>query len=173
MDAELKDLRPLYVLAVDPGKSTGWVLALVSQDDLVIEEYGQEIEDIRAAIDRVQAKVREVTTAPDVNLVVVTERFVVRTGAGYYPDVTPLKINATLDYLYPPGGRVHLRTQLPSQAKALVSNDALKRLGYYPFLMGSKIGQPDADDVRDAFRHLIYFGVKSLGLKGLSSRLAG
>lgn len=173
MDAELSALKPLYVLAVDPGKSTGWVLALVSQNDLVVLEYGQEIEDVRDTIDRVRAKVEEITSTPDTNLVVVTERFVVRTGAGFFPDVTPLKINATLDYLYAPGGRVHLRTQLPSQAKALVSNDSLKRLGYYPFLMGSKIGQPDADDVRDAFRHLIYFGVKSLGLKGLSSRLAG
>lgn len=84
---------------------------------------------------------------------VVAEQFDLRPGNKFMADLTPLKLNAILTvYCHKKGIPIHWQT--PAMAKTLVSNTVLKTLGWY--LTGKQVGQKDADDVRDAFRHLVY-----------------
>ena len=62
-----------------------------------------------------------------------------------------MKVNAILDYKYL--GRITYQT--PAQAKGLVKDEALKNLGWW--LTGKDVEYKDANAVRDAFRHLVYY----------------
>lgn len=165
------------IYAVDPGKSSGVAIAtydVTVDEDLFVTDVIQVTYPVNELVECLVKDVRkELEMGLHDTVHVVTERYVVRMGSKFQPDLTPVKFQAALDYALADlanDPRLILSTQLPSQAKALITNDALKRLGYY--LTGKDVGQPDADDARDALRHLVYYGVKTLRLKDLGKRLA-
>lgn len=150
------------ILAYDPGVSTGWVLGVEDGDDVEIVEYGQ----FTAAghVDTARQLMRTVEHyKPDR---IVGERFDLRPHNQFLADLTPVRVNAVMDYAT--DGGVHYQT--PTQAKTLVRDVTLKALGFWP--TGRSVGCPDADDVRDAARHLYHFCAMTLGLKGLLGRMS-
>ena len=78
-----------------------------------------------------------------------------------------MKVNAIMDYIY---DRRPIVYQTPTQAKTLVRDATLKALGFWP--TGKSVDQPDADDVRDAARHLYHYCAMTLRLKGLLERMS-
>lgn len=153
------------VVAIDPGLTVGIVVAEVFADDLDILYYNQvRFEDFAEASRYVLEVIRN-HDAGDTH--VVAERFDLRPGNNFLPELTPVKVNAVLEFNLGPG---NITYQTPAQAKRVVTNPMLKQLGYYDALMGSKFGQPDANDVRDAFRHLIYYSLTKLRLVELGRR---
>ena len=141
------------ILAIDCGVSTGYVVAEVHDDDMVeILEQGQFVEsNYCVTVSRLEAAVDifDVTT-------IVTERFDLRPGNKFTADLTTVKVNAALQFLQHDRwvNPVEWVEQTPAQAKSLVSNEVLKNLGWYP--TGKDVGYKDANDVRDAYRHLVF-----------------
>ena len=86
---------------------------------------------------------------------IVAEQFDLRPSNKFTADLTPVKVNAVLDWLV---DDVHYQT--PAQAKGLVKDATLKNLGWW--LTGKDVGYKDANDVRDAFRHLVYYLVHEM-----------
>lgn len=150
------------IFAYDPGVSTGWVLGVVDGDDVEIVEYGQFGRSNH--VDTVRELMRAIEHyKPDW---IVGERFDLRPHNRFLADLTPVKVNAAMDYATNDG--VHYQT--PAQAKTLVRDVTLKVLGFWP--TGRSVGQVDADDVRDAARHLYHFCAMVLGLRGLLERMS-
>lgn len=95
--------------------------------------------------------------------VLVVEQFDLRPGNKFVADLTPVKLNAVIEFEnahHPKRSPIPMVWQTPAQAKGLVSNEALKNLGMWP--TGKTVDQPDADDARDAIRHAIRYGVNVL-----------
>lgn len=142
------------ILAIDAGVNTGYVVAEVHDDDTVeILEQDQFVEsDYCVTVNRLEAaaSIFDVTT-------IVTERFDLRPGNKFTADLTTVKVNAALKYVQHDtwATPVEWVEQTPAQAKSLVSNEVLKNLGWYP--TGKDVGYKDANDVRDAYRHLVAF----------------
>ena len=151
------------VFAYDPGVSTGWVLGVVDGDDVEIVEYDQFVADSHADT-AFTLKGAIWCHKPDV---VVGERFDLRPHNQFLADLTPVKVNAIMDYIY---DRRPIVYQTPTQAKTLVRDATLKALGFWP--TGRSVDQPDADDVRDAARHLYHYCAMTLRLKGLLERMS-
>ena len=88
--------------------------------------------------------------------VIVLERFDLRPHNKFIADLSPVEINSVIQFwnsfCNPKPALVHLTT--PAQHKALVTNEVLKRLGWY--IMPRQVQQKDANDVRDAFRLLVH-----------------
>lgn len=150
------------VFAYDPGVSTGWVLGVVDGGDVEIVEFDQ----FTAAghVDTARHLMRVIEHyKPDR---IVGERFDLRPHNQFLADLTPVKVNAAMDYATDVG--VHYQT--PTQAKTLVRDATLKALGFWP--TGRSVGRPDADDVRDAARHLFCYCAMTLGLRGLLGRMS-
>lgn len=158
----------LRILAIDPGHSTGWVIANHDWKDLHIERFGQfkptKSPTHTAIVEELEYIIREIPMLSPV-LEIVVEQFDLRPGNKFLPDLTPVKVNAILDWKWD-----NLNYQTPAMAKTLVTDTMLKKLGYWP--TGKDVGQPDANDVRDAFRHLVYYGARTLRLPGLLTRMA-
>lgn len=150
------------VFAYDPGVSTGWVLGVVEGDDVEIVEFDQFVTDSYTDT-AFSLKGAIWCYKPDV---VVGERFDLRPHNKFLADLTPVKVNAAMDYATDAG--VHYQT--PTQAKTLVRDATLKTLGFWP--TGRSVGQSDADDVRDAARHLFCYCAMTLGLRGLLRRMS-
>lgn len=155
------------VLAYDPGVSTGWACAEVVSTprgldidmlDLGQGKYGSHAATARYLYDKI------LTHYPDI---VVAERFDLRPGNKFLADLTPVKVNAILDYLLLP---VPIEYQTPAQAKTFTPDSRLKHLGYWP--TGRTVGCPDADDVRDALRHLVRYCAVEARLPGLLTSVA-
>lgn len=136
------------VISIDPGVSTGVVVAEVNDTGEVrILHFDQFICDSHT--DTAETLVRLIDRHPEARI--VSEQFDLRPGNKFSADLTPVKINAILDYKYP--GRITYQT--PAQSKGLVKDATLKNLGWW--LTGKDVDYKDANDVRDAFRHLVYY----------------
>ena len=151
------------IFAYAPGVSTGWVLGVVDGDDVEIVEYDQFTAPSHTDT-AFTLKGAIWCYKPDV---VVGERFDLRPHNQFLADLTPVKVNAIMDYIYDKRPIVY---QTPTQAKTLVRDATLKALGFWP--TGKSVDQPDADDVRDAARHLYHYCAMTLGLRGLLERMS-
>lgn len=138
------------VIAIDPGVNTGIVVAHVEEEVEIL--YFEQF--ICATHVETAQHIKQVLDAyPDA--VIVAEQFDLRPGNKFSADLTPVKVNAILDYLV---DDIHYQT--PAQAKGLVKDATLKNLGWW--LTGKDVGYKDANDVRDAFRHLVYYLVHEM-----------
>lgn len=143
----------MIVMAVDPGKSTGIVVAEQTKEyEYNILHYAQQSHD--TFIETVAWLNRELDNW-NVHMV-ITEQFDLRPHNKFLADITPIKVNSVLEYICITEG-IMLKTQTPAQVKHLVKDQVLKNLGWW--LTGKQVGCPDADDVRDAFRHLVHYAV--------------
>lgn len=158
---------PFRVLAVDPGISTGFVLAEVLDDVAVIDDYGQ----FKADVTLTASQVVTWLVQEDVD-VLVLEQFDLRPQNKFLADLTPVAVNAVLDYVSAtlPEATWGVVYQTPVQAKTLIPDAALKKLGFWP--TGKDVAQPDADDVRDAARHLYRYLIMERGLSSLAAKIA-
>lgn len=140
------------VIAIDPGVSTGLVIAHIEDDEFVrVSHFSQSscsdyTDTAKWLIDLINIENQEYLD----NAIVVSEQFDLRPSNKFLTDLTPVKINAILEYHYP-----DMVLQTPAQAKGLVKDSVLKNLGWW--LTGKDVGQKDANDVRDALRHLVYY----------------
>lgn len=150
------------VMAVDPGKSTGIVVgdfhdnrefSITHIQQLKHEHWMSNVYDILATYNKY---------APDV---IVCERFDLRPGNNFLADLTPVKINSVLEWEI--GGIVW---QTPAMAKTMPDH-VLKSLDFWP--TGSAVGQPDADDARDAGRHLFLWAVTKRHDKNVITHIIG
>ena len=143
----------MRITAIDPGISTGWVVANYEGGVPEIVEYGQErfdgpIEATRFIISRL---------LPDTTDVLILEQFDLRPQNKFTAELSPVEINAILKYWveYLGDSRIQLVFTTPAQHKGLVTNEVLKNIGWY--VMPKQVGQKDADDARDAFRLLTHY----------------
>jgi hypothetical protein len=116
-----------YVLALDPGGTTGWALGAYS--DLLPLNFvdgGQ----ITAGVNGFVAWFTRMSwmggMSDDSDVQIVSESFTLR-PAVKFPDVTPLRIEGALSALLGPDG---VRYQTPA-TKALVPDSELRRLGFW------------------------------------------
>lgn len=151
------------VMAVDPGKSTGIVVgdfyddrefSIIHVQQLKYEYWMSNVYDILTTYNKY---------APDV---VVCEQFDLRPGNNFLADLTPVKINSVLEWEI--GGIVW---QTPAMAKTTMPDHVLKSLGFWP--TGTDVSQPDADDVRDAGRHLFLWAVTKRHDEDVIARIVG
>lgn len=153
------ELDGLVVMAVDAGVSTGVAIGKVHDDDFVLLYFDQFIED-----DYIKTAQRLASIAREYKVeTVVTERFDLRPGNKFLADLTTVQVNAAFRAL---GWYDDIVEQTPAQAKGLASDRVLKRLGWW--VTGKQVNYKDANDVRDALRHLVYYGVRTLKLKNLT-----
>jgi hypothetical protein len=138
------------VIAIDPGVNTGIVVAHVEEEVEIL--YFEQF--ICATHVETAQHIKQVLDAYP-GAVIVAEQFDLRPGNKFSADLTPVKVNAILDYLV---DDIHYQT--PAQAKGLVKDATLKNLGWW--LTGKDVGYKDANDVRDAFRHLVYYLVHEM-----------
>lgn len=138
------------VIAIDPGVNTGIVVARV-EEEVEIVHFDQFI--CATHVETAHRIKQVLDTYPDA--VIVAEQFDLRPGNKFTADLTPVRVNAILDWLV---GDIHYQT--PAQAKGLVKDAVLKSLGWW--LTGKDVGYKDANDVRDAFRHLVYYLVHQM-----------
>lgn len=157
----------MRVMAVDPGVSTGVVVARVRSDGTVlVGGFDQFKTDVNSAVQHILTEL----FWSDVD-VLVLEKFDLRPGNTFKADLTPVKVNAILDYVSAthPDVTWEVVYQTPTQAKTLIPDEALKRLDFWP--TGKDVNQPDADDVRDAARHLYRYLIMEHGLKHLAKQI--
>ena len=138
------------VIAIDPGVNTGLVVARVEEeveilhfDQFICSTHTETAELIKHYLDEYP------------QAIVVAEQFDLRPSNRFTADLTPVKVNAILDWFV---DDIHYQT--PAQAKGLVKDATLKNLGWW--LTGKDVDYKDANDVRDAFRHLVYYLVHEL-----------
>lgn len=151
------------VMAVDPGKSTGIVVGDFHDDRefSIIHVQQFKYEHWTASAYDILATRNEFV--PDV---VVCERFDLRPGNNFLADLTPVKINSVLEWEI---GDVIWQT--PAMAKTTMLDHVLRSLGFWP--TGTDVGQPDADDVRDAGRHLFLWAVSKRHDEDVIARIVG
>lgn len=140
----------MIIQAIDPGVSTGVVIARVDTE-VEILYFDQFICSTHVETSKV---LEDLIKRFDVD-VVVSEQFDLRPSNKFTADLTPVKVNAVLDWFV---DGIHYQT--PAQAKGLVKDATLKNLGWW--LTGKDVNYKDANDVRDAFRHLVYYLVHDL-----------
>lgn len=159
------------ILAVDAGVSTGWVLG--EQPSNPYDE-GSEILDFgQFKHDHWEDTVTELLTkfTSDPTTLVI-EQFDLRPNNKFRADLTTVKVNSTLSYCataWNPKARIIWQT--PGQAKGVITDKALKALGFWP--TGKTVSCPDADDVRDAARHFYYYVIKTCHDANLAARMGG
>ena len=143
----------MIILAVDPGKSTGIVVAKqTSNKEYEILLFAQKSHNSHIeTFNWLNMHIKEYMVD-----IVLTEQFDLRPGNKFIADLTPVKVNSVLEWICHQYG-IAFKTQTPAQVKHLVKDEVLKNLGWW--LTGKQVGCPDADDVRDAFRHLVHYGV--------------
>lgn len=159
------------ILAVDAGVSTGWVLG--EQPSNPYSE-GSEILDFgQFKYDHWEDTVTELLTkftSEPTSLVI--EQFDLRPNNKFRTDLTTVKVNSALSYCataWNPNARIVWQT--PGQAKGVITDKALKALGFWP--TGKNVGCSDADDVRDAARHFYYYSIKTCHDASLAARMGG
>lgn len=159
------------ILAVDAGVSTGWVLGQQPSDPY---DEGSEILDFGQFRsehweETVTELLTKLTSEPTT---LVIEQFDLRPNNKFRADLTTVKVNSTLSYCataWNPKARIIWQT--PGQAKGVITDKALKALGFWP--TGKHVGCPDADDVRDAARHFYYYSIKTCHDASLAARMGG
>lgn len=151
------------VMAVDAGKSTGIVVgdfcddrefSIIHTHQIKYDYWASSVYDILATYNEY---------APDV---IVCEQFDLRPGNNFLADLTPVKINSVLEWEI---GDIVWQT--PAMAKTTIPDNVLKILGFWP--TGSTVGQPDADDARDAGRHLFLWAVTKRHDEAVIARIIG
>lgn len=166
-DSGVKEEPPgLRVYAIDAGVSTGYICAELPREgkgtwgNEKILGYGQfKAEEYRTTARRLIDQCA--AWQPDV---VVVEQFDLRPQNKFVADLTPVKVNAILDYSLP-----GIEWQTPAQAKSVITDKHLQALGFWP--TGKDVAEPDADDVRDAARHLYYYLIKTLRNYDVAARM--
>jgi len=159
----MTDYDGKVILAVDAGVSTGAVLGEVRDGDIEVLCVNQFIcNTFTDTVDRLMSMVY----ANNVDTV-VTERFDLRPGNKFTADLTTVQVNAALQYTLQSELIVEWVEQTPAQAKTLVTDAALKRLGWW--VTGKQFDYKDANDARDALRHLARYGVVELRLQELAN----
>lgn len=160
-----------HILAVDAGVSTGWVLGQQPSnpynEGFEILDFGQFKHDHWE--DTVTELLTKFTSEPTT---LVIEQFDLRPNNKFRADLTTVKVNSTLSYCataWNPKARIIWQT--PGQAKGVITDKALKALGFWP--TGKTVGCPDADDVRDAARHFYYYAIKTCHDANLAARMGG
>lgn len=159
------------ILAIDAGVSTGWVLGEQPSNP---HDEGSEILDFgQFKHDHWEDTVTELLTkfTSDPTTLVI-EQFDLRPNNKFRADLTTVKVNSTLSYCataWNPKARIVWQT--PGQAKGVITDKALKTLGFWP--TGKTVGCPDADDVRDAARHFYYYAIKTCHDANLAARMGG
>lgn len=151
------------VMAVDAGKSTGIVIADFHDDREFSIIHVQQLRH-----EYWMSSVYDVLTthneyAPDV---FVCEQFDLRPGNNFLADLTPVKINSVLEWEI---GDIVWQT--PAMAKTTIPDNVLKILGFWP--TGTSVGQPDANDARDAGRHLFLWAVTKRHDEAVIARIIG
>lgn len=156
----------MRVYAIDAGVSTGYVCAELPSEgqgtwgNETILGYGQfKAESYKATARRLLDQYT--SWRPDV---VVVEQFDLRPQNKFVADLTPVKVNAILDFYLP-----RINWQTPAQAKSVITDRHLRGLGFWP--TGKEVGEPDADDVRDSARHLYYYLIKTLRNYDVAARM--
>lgn len=159
------------ILAVDAGVSTGWVLGEQPSNPYSegseILDFGQFKHDHWE--DTVTELLTKFTSEP---ITLVIEQFDLRPNNKFRADLTTVKVNSTLSYCaiaWNPKARIVWQT--PGQAKGVITDKALKALGFWP--TGKTVGCSDADDVRDAARHFYYYSIKTCHDASLAARMGG
>lgn len=111
-----------YILAFDPGGTTGWALGEFSDTDpLIFHGGGQLIDGVEGFVE-FMFDIHEVTQ----ELIIVSESFQLRPSVRN-PDVTPLRIEGALTAILGPGV---VQYQQPA-LKATVGDSKLKEHGFW------------------------------------------
>lgn len=168
------------ILAIDPGVMTGMCLGKVEDDDVNLLDYQQvhfpNSEDQARYHVVVANHILDYIEKHDPEVIVI-EQFDLRPNLKFLPELTPVKVNAILDYALKnkrnqkTGYPYIVYYQTPAQAKSIITDERLKRLGFWP--TGKDVGYKDANDVRDAARHLYRFCVMECKLRQLQNRILG
>lgn len=146
------------VLAIDAGHSSGWaVVDFTEGADPEVEALYQGKMSLIETVDRICETFQ--TYEPDA---VIVEKFNLRPGNKFLADLTTVSVNGAIQYAMHDKFGIEVEEQTPAQAKGLVSDKVLKRLGGLFWPTGSMVGAPDADDARDALRHAVRFAVEVL-----------
>lgn len=146
----------MIVIAIDAGASTGMTTARVDENGIVeILKIDQFVADWDTTVTYIRQQVDGfITRGEEVQL--VAEQFDLRPHNRFVADLTPVKINATLEYLLSLSGTIEpIVWQTPGMAKKLVTDEVLKNLGWY--VTGKDVGYKDANDAKDSLRHLVYY----------------
>jgi hypothetical protein len=140
-----------YVLGIDPGGTTGLCLLRVPDGGRAIVVYLREIPGgTRGIIEHWHQML-------DWPKYVVYESFALD-GRTPKPDLTPVEIIGVLkSFEYAQAGRTQFTAQPNVQGKSLMTNDVLKRAGYYP-----ERGLVKGGHGVDAMRHALTYVVKNL-----------
>lgn len=147
----------MRVMAIDAGDMTGIAVVDFTDNGPVLCYLSQFAGDVTQTMHRVAAVIR----AMDVG-VVVAEQFNLRPGNQFVADLSTVYRNGALEYMLAVHFGIDPVWQTPAQAKGLVSDTVLKRLGPDFWPTGKTVGQKDAHDARDALRHAIRYGVEVL-----------
>lgn len=151
------------VMAVDPGKSTGIVVgdfhddrdfSIIHVQQFKHEHWMGNVYDILTTYNEY---------APDV---IVCEQFDLRPGNNFLADLTPVKINSVLAWEI---GDIVWQT--PAMAKTTMPDHILKLLDFWP--TGATVSQSDANDARDAGRHLFLWAVTKRHDEAVIARIIG
>lgn len=165
------------IFAYDPGVSTGAAAAQVIRTGPAEEDLDIDVIRVWQFKDDGMGHVYTACHLDDLigpyygkGLHLVAERFDLRPGNKFLADLTPVKVNAVMDFMMADEKPPPIVYQTPAQAKSFCPDARLKQLGLWP--TGRTVGQPDADDARDALRHLIRYAAVELRLRGLLKRIA-
>lgn len=93
---------------------------------------------------------------------VIIEQFNLRPGNQFVADLSTVYRNGAIEFMLHDYFEVAPVWQTPAQAKGLVSDTVLKRLGEAFWPTGRTVGQKDANDARDALRHAVFYAVEVL-----------
>ncbi len=125
------------LLALDPGKTTGW--ASYSPEDAAYLRGEVQPDEIWKLLEDTHATINETITK------LIVERFVHRSK--FKVDLTPVEVIGVVKE-WARQTETMIIWQQPSQAKHFFTNDRLKERGVY------LAGKPHAND---ALRHLLYY----------------
>lgn len=145
------------VLAIDAGDMTGLAVVDFESNGTALCLLEQFAGDVTQTMHRVAAVIR----AMDVG-VVVAEQFNLRPGNQFVADLSTVYRNGALEYMLAVHFGIDPVWQTPAQAKGLVSDMVLKRLGSGFWPTGKTVGYKDANDARDALRHAVFYAVEVL-----------
>lgn len=145
------------VLAIDAGASTGLAVVDFTDDGPALIHMHQFIDNTVDTMLVIHDTI--VDFVPDI---VVAEQFDLRPSNKFTADLSTVYRNGALEYILAVDFVMTPVWQTPAQAKRLVSDKVLKRFGRDFWPTGKTVEQKDADDVRDALRHAIYYGATTL-----------
>lgn len=145
------------VLAIDAGESTGLAVVEFTPSGPIRLYLDQFIADTTQTVRNIAREYR--TFGPDV---VIAEQFDLRPGNKFLADLSTVYRNGALEYMFEYEFDEQVYWQTPAQAKGLVHDLVLKRLGKDFWPTGKTVGYKDANDARDALRHALRYGVEVL-----------